>query len=175
MTVKATVLGIGNILLRDEGVGVRVVERLRQRFALPECVEVIDGGTAGMELIDYLSGRDLLVIVDAVRTRRPPGSLVRLTGGELPAFFRMRLSPHQTGLSEVLATLRLLDEAPKDIVLIGIEPMRLDAGLEMSREVAGRLDDMVDCVWAELERVGIVNRCGSMPRQQAGDIGYGPP
>lgn len=153
--MKATVLGIGNILLRDEGVGVHVVERLQQRFRLPEYVQVVDGGTSGMELIDYLSGADLLVIVDAVRTGRPPGALVRLSGEELPAFFRTRISPHQLGLSELLATLHVLGEEPRQSVLIGVEPLRLDTGLEMSPEIADKVDALVEMVMDELAAAGI--------------------
>lgn len=153
--MKVTVLGIGNILLRDEGVGVHAVERLQQRFCLPEYVQVVDGGTAGMELIDYLSGADLLVIVDAVHMGRAPGSLVRLAGEELPAFFRTRISPHQLGLAELLATLRVLGEEPKQSVLIGVEPLRLDTGLEMSREVADKVDVLVGMIMDELAAAGI--------------------
>lgn len=153
--MKATVLGIGNILLRDEGVGVHAVERLQQRFRLPEYVQVVDGGTSGMELIDYLSGADLLVIVDAVRTGQPPGALVRLSGEDLPAFFRTRISPHQLGLSELLAALRVLGEEPKQSVLIGVEPLCLDTGLEMSPEVADKMDALVGMVIGELAAAGI--------------------
>lgn len=152
--MKATVLGIGNVLLRDEGVGVHVVERLQQRFALPAEVEVVDGGTTGMELTECLSRRDLVVIVDAVRTGRPAGTPVRLSHEELPAFFRTRISPHQLGLSEVLATLRLLNEAPRNSVLIGIEPVCMDTGLEMTPEVAAKVDELVDMVVAELKAAG---------------------
>ncbi len=167
--MKATVLGIGNVLLRDEGVGVHVVERLQQRFALPAEVEVVDGGTTGMELTECLSRRDLVVIVDAVRTGRPAGTPVRLSHEELPAFFRTRISPHQLGLSEVLATLRLLNEAPRNSVLIGIEPVCMDTGLEMTPEVAAKVDELVDMVAAELEAAGL-----TVTAKKPADIPSGP-
>lgn len=82
------VLGVGNILLSDEGIGVRVVEALQQRYRVPEGVEMVDGGTCGMDLLDLIAGRDHLILVDAVATGGPPGTVVRLEGDEIPALFR---------------------------------------------------------------------------------------
>lgn len=110
--MRIVVLGLGNILLRDEGVGVRVVEALAARYVLPAMVEVVDGGTTGMELLDTLAGCDHLLVCDAVQTGAPPGSVVKLADAEVPALFQARFSPHQLGLAEVLATLILMEEAP---------------------------------------------------------------
>lgn len=149
------VLGVGNILLRDEGVGVRAVEALLARHVLPEGVEAIDGGTAGIDLLDLIAGRDHVILVDAVRGGRAPGGLVRLAGDEIPALSRARLSPHQLGLPEVLATLRLLGEAPGGLTLLGMEPADLDGGLDLSPEIAARLGDLVAMIVAELARLGV--------------------
>ncbi|HEX6735878.1 MAG TPA: hydrogenase maturation protease, partial [Azonexus sp.] len=102
---KNVVLGIGNILLSDEGVGVRVVEALAAAGDWPETVELIDGGTCGMEMLDQLEELDLLVVVDCVRGGRPAGTPVVLRGAAVPKFFRTKLSPHQIGLADVLASL----------------------------------------------------------------------
>jgi hydrogenase maturation protease len=99
------VLGLGNILLKDEGFGVRVAEAVLDRYILPAGVEVIDGGTSAMDLLDAIAGCEHLIVADAVRASRPPASLVRLTGEQVPAYFRTKISPHQVGLSDVLATL----------------------------------------------------------------------
>ena len=144
------VLGLGNILLSDEGVGVRAVEALIEQVPLPPDVEVLDGGTSGMDLLDQMAGRAHLIVVDAVRTGRPPASVVRLAGDEVPAFFSSRLSPHQLGLSDVLAVLRLMDAAPGRITVIGVEPVSLDLDLALSPAVAARLQEVVALTCAQL-------------------------
>ncbi len=151
---SALVLGVGNILLADEGVGVRVVEAFQQRYLVSEEVEVLDGGTAGMDLLDALSARSHIVIVDAVRTGAEPGTIVRLTGPEVPALFSNRISPHQLGISDVLAILRLIDQEPRHIALIGIVPFELDLGLTLSDAIAARVDEMADLVANELRGCG---------------------
>lgn len=145
------VLGLGNILLGDEGVGVRAVEALGRDPRLPPGVDLVDGGTAGMSLIDILASRERVIVVDAVRSDEPPGTVLRLDGDDVPAFFRTRISPHQLGLSEVLAALTLTGELPKRVTLIGIEPLDLSLGLELTPLVAGVIDRVVGLVLAALE------------------------
>ena len=152
---RVLVLGAGNILLSDEGIGVRVVEALQQRYRVPEEVEVLDGGTCGMDLLDIIAGRDHLILVDAVDTGSPPGTVVRLDDGEIPAVFRTKSSPHQLGLQDVLALLLLLDAAPAHVTVIGVQPASLDIGLELSPVVAARLDEMVEMVAQELAAIGL--------------------
>jgi hydrogenase maturation protease len=153
--MKAVVLGIGNTILSDEGVGVRAAEALLERFDPPENVEVIDGGTAGMELLEPLSNLDLLIVLDAVKRGQPPGSVVKLAGQEVPVFFRSKLSPHQISICDVLASLEFIGDKPKDMVLIGVEPESLELGLELTPAVAARVPDMVDMAIAELAARGI--------------------
>lgn len=153
--MNALVLGVGNILLSDEGVGVRVVEAFDQRYRTPEAVEVLDGGTSGMDLLDALAGRSHVVIVDAVRTGSTPGTVVRLEADEVPALFSNRISPHQLGISDVLAALKLMEEEPQHLALVGVVPADLDLGVTLSPVVAARLDEMVEMVAAELRRWGL--------------------
>lgn len=152
--MRVIVLGLGNLLLRDEGVGVRVVEALAARYALPAEVVVVDGGTVGMDLLDTLAGCDHLLICDAVQTGAPPASVVKLADAEVPALFHTRLSPHQLGLAEVLATLILMEEAPATITLIGVVPADLELGAELSPAVAAVVGQAVDLLVAELGRLG---------------------
>ena len=154
--MSALVLGVGNILLADEGIGVRVVEAFQQRYVIPEGVDVLDGGTAGMDLLDALSGRSHSIIVDAVRTGAEPGAIVRLAGQNVPALFNNRISPHQLGISDVLAILRLIDQEPRHIALIGIVPISLDPGLELSGAIADKIDEMVELVAGELRSHGFI-------------------
>ncbi|MDR2187290.1 MAG: HyaD/HybD family hydrogenase maturation endopeptidase [Azonexus sp.] len=148
------VLGIGNILLSDEGVGVRVVEALAGDD-WPEDVQLIDGGTCGMELLEQLEDLDLLVVVDCVRGGRPPGTPVVLRDEAVPVFFRTKLSPHQVSLSDVLATLELTGRAPRQTVIIGIEPESLALGMELTPTVAARLPELLALTRGELEKHGL--------------------
>jgi hydrogenase maturation protease len=153
--MRVVVLGIGNTILSDEGVGVHAAEALQAAHELPDYVEVIDGGTAGMELLGPLSGVDLLVVLDAVKTGRPPATVVKLAGSEVPAFFRSKLSPHQVSICDVLAALEFSGDKPKDLVLIGVEPESLDLGLSLTPAVAARVPEMVAMAAAELAARGV--------------------
>ncbi len=158
VSMNVLVLGVGNILLSDEGVGVRVVEALVERFDLPDTVEVVDGGTSGMDMLDMIGDRDHLILVDAVRSAGGPGCIVRLSGDEVPAFFRTKISPHQLGISDVLAALRLLEREPKGITLIGIEPVDLRTAIELSPAIAAKVESMVGMVVDELSGLGVTVR-----------------
>lgn len=153
--MRTVVLGIGNTILSDEGVGVRAVEALQAAYHLPEGVEAIDGGTAGMELLGPLTGVDLLVVLDAVKAGRPAGTVVRLAGDQVPVFFRSKLSPHQISICDVLASLEFSGDPPGEIVLIGVEPESLELGLELTPVVAARVPEMVALAVAELAARGI--------------------
>lgn len=148
------VLGVGNVLLSDEGLGIHALEQLQQRYRLPAQVEVIDGGTSGMDLLDQLAGRACVVLVDAVNTGAAPGSVVRLDGATLPAFFRSKVSPHQLGLCDLLAILELRGEAPAELILHGMVPVSLGTRLGLSPEVSARMPAFVEGVADELRRLG---------------------
>jgi len=152
--MSAVILGVGNILLSDEGVGVRVVEQIEARYRLDEDVTVIDGGTCGMDLMDELAERDLVIVVDAVRTGEPPGTLVTLTGEAVPALFRERISPHQLGVSDLLAALTLLGRSPRQLALVGVVPESMATGLALSERVAACLEPLVETTLAVLREHG---------------------
>jgi hydrogenase maturation protease len=148
------VLGLGNILLEDEGLGIRALELLQQRYEIPLEVELLDGGTTGMGLLDDISGRQHLLVLDAVQTGEPPGTLVKLAGDEVPVYFGMRISPHQLGLSDVLATLELSGERPAGVTVLGLVPESLEMCLELSDLVKDRLDSLVGAAVMELDGLG---------------------
>jgi hydrogenase maturation protease len=153
--MRVVVLGIGNILLSDEGVGVRVVERLEADYVLPPEVELIDGGTCGMEMLDQLENLDALIVVDCVRHGQPAATPVLLRDDAVPVFFKTKLSPHQVGLSDVLASLEFTGRAPKYTAIVGIQPSSMDTGMELTPEVAARLPDLVEMTLAELRGLGL--------------------
>lgn len=149
---KALVLGVGNLLLSDDGVGIHAIRRLMERAELPVGVRVIDGGTAGLDLLHHLEGVAHLVIVDAIEGNRPPGTLIRLAGEEVPAHLALKMSPHQIGLPDMLFAAKLRDIYPDEVVIWGVQPATTDVGLELSLPVAAQLDSLVDRVIEELTR-----------------------
>ncbi len=144
------VLGVGNILLQDEGVGVRVVEALHAQRTWPDTVLLLDGGTMGLDLIGYLEGVDTMLIIDAVEARQPPGTIVRLVGSEIPAFLGNKISPHQVGISDILSVALLRDLMPREVVLIGIQPAVVATGLELSPTLTARMPAIIDAVLEQL-------------------------
>lgn len=153
---KVLVLGIGNILLRDEGVGVHTAHTLLKHYSFPEGVEIMDGGTMGMELLSLIAQFNHVIFIDAVKTSSPPGTIIRVDHEEIPIFFRNKLSPHQIGLADVLAALQLTDEQPEQLVLWGIQPANIELGLELSEKIAFQMTKLVEYVVQELEHWGFV-------------------
>jgi hydrogenase maturation protease len=155
---ETLVLGLGNLLLRDEGVGIRVVERLKERYSFPgrDDVRVMDGGNMGLYLLPYVEDASRMLVVDAVQARQPPGTLLRLTGREIPVFLdASKISPHQEGLQDVLAVATLMGYLPDEIVFWGAQIESLGVGLELSAPVAAQVDPLVRKVVEELDRWGV--------------------
>ncbi len=149
------VIGMGNVLMQDEGVGVRAVEELESRYLIPEGVTVVDGGTAGMELFEPMRCCDRLIVADAVNTGDPPGSVVRIANDEISAFFQTKLSNHQLGLSDLLALLTLKGEMPEHVTIIGMVPHSLENKLGLTPEATDGLAVMVEMLAAELADLGV--------------------
>ena len=147
-------LGMGNLLLEDEGLGVRALESLQKTYDIPPEIELLDGGTTGMGLLDDISGREHLIVLDAVQTGAPPGTLVELRGEEVPVYFGLRVTPHQLGLSDVLATLELSGERPAAVTVLGLVPASLELSLELSELITSRLPDLVSAAIDELKSLG---------------------
>ena len=148
------ILGIGNALLTDEGIGVRAVNELERRYSFPAGIELLDGGTAGIELLRHIRKRDTLIIIDAMKCSQEPGTVVRVEGEDVPAAFRTRISPHQLGLSDLLAAAMLTGELPANLVLFGVEPESIDIGLELSERVEASVDKLLSAVIDELDSLG---------------------
>ncbi|MDO9244056.1 MAG: HyaD/HybD family hydrogenase maturation endopeptidase [Rhodocyclaceae bacterium] len=153
--MKVVVLGVGNTILADEGVGVRVVEALEREYTVPTGVTVIDAGTSGMEMLEDLSDLDFLLVVDAIAAGKAPGELVQLRGDAVPVFFRRNLSPHGIGLSDVLASLEFLGAEPKETVILGVQPTSLDLSTELTPTIAACVPELVAQVVAELTQRGL--------------------
>jgi hydrogenase maturation protease len=156
MQPRILLMGLGNILLQDEGLGVRALERLTDNYALPAEVEAVDGGTMGLDLLPYLEQVSDLLIMDAVQTGQPPGTLVRLEGEAIRAALSLKMSMHQVGLQELLAVSDLQGALPPRVVVWGMEPALLGWGLALSSHVAARMDNLVQAVAKELCDWGVV-------------------
>jgi hydrogenase maturation protease len=151
------VIGIGNILLRDEGVGVRVSMELERRLAdgrlvAPPGTRVIDGGTLGLDLLPMLADAASLVLVDAVNLGRPPGTVVVLRGDEIEGTLAGHVSPHQVGVADLVAAARLMGDMPRDSSLVGIQPAEIDIGLELTPLVEAAVVSAAIRVCDELDR-----------------------
>ncbi len=145
------ILGIGNILLRDEGVGVRVIEQM-QKLRLPDDVELVDGGTAGADLLDVLAERRKVIVIDAVQADCEPGTVLRFSADDLTRPDGVGMSLHELGLGEALIMTRQLGCAPEDVVVFGIKPREITCGLELSEEIAASVPKVVKLVLAEIEK-----------------------
>jgi hydrogenase maturation protease len=148
------ILGLGNVLCGDDGLGVAALARLDRSYELPPGVEMLDGGTLGLALLHYASRPDALIMVDAIRADAPPGSPVRLIGDEVAPAIESRLSVHQVGVADLLDGLRWTGSSPRRIVLIGLVPETLELGLERSPAVTRALPRLVDAIVREAASLG---------------------
>jgi len=142
--------------MSDDGVGVRVVQYLASRYAFPAGVTVLDGGTLGLDLLPFLEGLTHLLIVDAMATGGPPGTIVRLTGDDIPIAFETKLSPHQMGLKDLLAVSLLQGNTPPETVLLGVQPESIQLGMDLSPPVEATLQTLVEMALRELAAWGNV-------------------
>ena len=152
---RVLVLGIGNLVMSDDGIGVLVVQRLQRDYRLPGHVEVMDGGTLGLDILPRLEGIERLLIVDAVETGLAPGSGVRMAGDEIPVALETKVSPHQMGLKDLLAVAMLLGDVPQEMILVAVQPGSIEMGIELTAEVEAQLDHLQEMVFNELENWGI--------------------
>lgn len=152
------VLGLGNVLLGDEGIGVRAVEALREGFEFPPAVELIDGGTMGLDLLPFIEGREAVLIIDAVSMGAEPGTISVIEGDDIPAFVSTKLSIHQIGFPDVLAAARLLGIAPSRMALVGIQFGSLDTGFSITPSLLESFGRLLDTVLARLLEWGVAAR-----------------
>jgi hydrogenase maturation protease len=152
------VLGLGNVLLEDDGVGAAAVALLRDRYEAPCGVQVLDGGTLGLSLLPYLDAADAVILVDAVRADERPGSLVRLTGEEVAPAVATRLSPHQVGVADLLDGARWLGRYPRRVVLLGLVPQSMNLVVGLSASVRPALPALVERIVDEARMLGFAFR-----------------
>jgi hydrogenase maturation protease len=139
-------MGAGNILLRDEGVGVHVIRALKKDEALPPNVELVDIGTAALDALQSLADVDKLIVVDAVKGGDEPGAIYRFSPEDVSEKRSESLSLHQLGLLEALKMAGMLGTVPKEVVIVGIQPGDVSPGLEPSPEIKRRIPEAVEVI-----------------------------
>jgi hydrogenase maturation protease len=156
---KITILGIGNIIMQDEGIGVRAIEQLDEMYHFPNHVQLLDGGCLGMELLPFLDETAKLLIVDAMEARTSPGVCQRVAGDEVRQYFRQKLSVHEIGISEILASMEITERAIGEVVIIGMQPETIDVGLDLSETAHANMPELLRLVIEQLGAWHITPTC----------------
>jgi hydrogenase maturation protease len=150
-----TVLGLGNILMRDEGIGVYIANLLNTTYKFEPDIQIIDGGTTGTDLLPYFESSNKILIIDAVNFEKFPGYIEIIKNDDILATITEKISMHHLGLSDVLSIIKLLDIQPQEICLVGIEPVDLELGLEVSDDIKKISGEILETVLSILKSWGI--------------------
>lgn len=137
------IIGIGNTLYSDEGVGVHLLPFLEEALSKYSHVEIIEGATDGMKLLEPVEEADYLIIIDAINAGRQGGELITIRNDEIPRYFGIKMSVHQVGFQEVLFAANLQERLPEEMVMFGIQPESLELGVELSDIVKAKLPELV--------------------------------
>ena len=170
---RVVILGIGNVLWADEGFGVRAIEHLHQHWELPAQVRLVEGGTQGIYLLEHVQAASILVILDAIDYGLDAGTLKLIEDDAVPSYLgAKKVSLHQTGFQEVLATAAMLDSLPERLLLVGVQPKDIeDFGGSLHPLLKSRLDPAVDAALAWLEQFGVQARRRPIPLAASESLG----
>jgi len=150
-SATTVVLGLGNLIHSDDGVGVHAVQRLQADCRVPTDVQLLDGGTLGLMLLNHVGGARRLLVIDAVDAGAPAGTLIRLEGEELRKIPGSG-SVHQLGFADLLAALRITGQEPEEVVVLGIQPGSTELGASLSAPVADALNQVIEAAIAQLSK-----------------------
>ncbi|GGJ58908.1 hydrogenase maturation protease [Anoxybacillus voinovskiensis] len=148
---KITILGIGNLLYSDEGVGIHALPLIEEQLSSFENVDIVEGATDGIKLLGLVEDSDYLIIIDAVNAGKEAGTIIQLVGDEIPAYCGIKMSIHQLGFQEVLLAAKMRETYPKQIVLFGIQPASLELGIQLSPTVQVQLPELVKRVVQQIQ------------------------
>jgi hydrogenase maturation protease len=148
---RTLVLGLGNPIRSDDGVGIATLRRLEEDPRVPGGVELVEGGTKGLELVPYLSGMSRLLVLDAVEVGAAAGTIVRILGAELGSL-PGNGNVHDLALADILNALRLLGQEPQETILLGIQPATTELGTSLSKSVESALPLFVEAAIAQLSK-----------------------
>jgi hydrogenase maturation protease len=151
---RLLILGLGNLLCSDDGLGALAAQRIAETRTLPDGVKVLDGGTLGLALLPYLEDAERAILIDAIAADGPPGTLVRLEGDEVGPAVAARLSVHQVGVSDLIEAARWRDRVPPTLVLLGSVPETIELGVGLSPRVQATFPQLIEVVCEEAGRLG---------------------
>ena len=163
-----TILGVGNVILKDEGFGVRAAEYLDHHYTFPENVQIVDGGTLGIELTQYVTGTRKLLVIDSINGGAAPGTVFRFHNDAIMEHFQDKLSAHEVGIQDVLALLTVTGHKIPDVIVIGAQPFDVEAGVGLSAGMQALLPQIVEQALTDLRSWGIEAQL----KDAAGDFDY---
>lgn len=152
---RVVVIGVGNPLMRDDGFGLAVLEALLAGWDVPAGVELVDGGTWGMNLLPLIEDASALILVDAINAAAPPGAEIVLEHDQLPRYLATKISPHEIDLRDVLALAELRGRLPARTVALGVQPRRVELGEGLTPLIAARVASTAKRVAERLEAWGL--------------------
>ncbi len=149
------IMGVGNLLLTDEGFGIHTIKLIEERYDFPQNVSLIDGGVLGLNLLGVISEADHLIVIDAIKNGEAPGATYRIDGEAIPERVRAKNSLHQVDFLEALTLCQALDKTPETVIL-GVEPEDIESlSIELTTTTKAKVDSIIEMVLAELDRLGI--------------------
>lgn len=140
---RKLVLGLGNTLNKDEGLGVHAVKALELQLGEIEGLEYVDGGVLGLNLLPWVEESNHLLILDAINARKEPGTVIEMTGDQIPMYTGIKMSDHQITFQEVLGLAKFREKLPQNLHLIGAQPVDLAVGLDLSPQIASIIPEIV--------------------------------
>lgn len=164
---ETIVIGVGSPLMGDDGIGLAALEALRSSWSFEPELELMDGGTWGMNLLPFIESASRVLLLDAIQAGREPGEVVRLEDDAIPRFFATKLSPHQIDLKEVLALAELRDTLPEQLVVLGLEPGKIEMSATLSEPVRDAMPDLLRAVIGQLESWGYRAVPASEPEERS--------
>jgi hydrogenase maturation protease len=153
--LNIAIFGIGNIILSDDGVGVHIINKLQDEYELPANVEIIDGGTKGLDLLPLFENRDKVLFIDAANFNKEPGTIGTIEGDNIPAFLGQKLSVHHIGIPDMLFAAKLMEITPPEMFLIGIQPKSMETSTELTETVKNNFEALLGKVLEKLKEWGI--------------------
>jgi len=154
-TTHIMIMGVGNLLLSDEGFGIHTIRLLEERYEFPQDVSLVDGGVLGLNLLGVISEADHLIVIDAIKNGEAPGSMYRIDGKAIPERVRAKNSLHQVDFLETLTLCQALDKTPQTVIL-GVEPEDIESlSVDLTPTIEEKVDNIIEMVLAELDRLGV--------------------
>ena len=154
---RTIVLGLGNTLNKDEGLGVHALKALEAEIGPVEGLEFVDGGVLGLNLLPWVEESSHLLILDAINARKEPGTVIEMTRDEIPMYTGIKMSDHQITFQEVLGLARFRDKLPPNLHLIGAQPLDLSIGVDLSPEISAVVPEIIQRAKARLSAWGLLN------------------